>query len=231
MKKNMFMRLAMALVLLVLVTTSAVGGTYAKYVSSNTASDSARVAKWGVVIKAGAFDMFDEKYETDDGSYTLSTESVIAHNGTDKLLAPGTKGTLVGYSFEGQPEVAIKVTYDADLTLTNWTVKDDNFYCPIVFTIGTTTISGTDFTNAANLEDAVENAIEFYSKSYIPNKLVSELNDEIKVDWKWDFETGSDASEKAANNLKDTWLGDLAAAGVNVPTMTLKVNVTVEQVD
>ena len=36
MKKNMFMRLAMALVLLVLVTTSAVGGTYAKYVTETT---------------------------------------------------------------------------------------------------------------------------------------------------------------------------------------------------
>ena len=47
MKKNRMMRLAAFLLVCVLLTTSVISGTYAKYVSTTTDSDSARVAKWG----------------------------------------------------------------------------------------------------------------------------------------------------------------------------------------
>ena len=48
MKKNVMMRVASALLVAVLMTTCAISGTFAKYTSSKTDSDSARVAVWGL---------------------------------------------------------------------------------------------------------------------------------------------------------------------------------------
>ena len=52
MKKNVMMRLACFLLVAVLISTSAISGTYAKYVTSGQSTDSARVAKWGVTVTA-----------------------------------------------------------------------------------------------------------------------------------------------------------------------------------
>lgn len=51
-KKHWTLRAAGLLFALVLITSCFVGGTFAKYVTSKSASDSARVAKFGVVIEA-----------------------------------------------------------------------------------------------------------------------------------------------------------------------------------
>ena len=65
MKKNTMMRLAAVLLVGVLLTTSVIGGTFAKYTTSDDATDTARVAKWGVTINLGAKknDMFDIEYD------------------------------------------------------------------------------------------------------------------------------------------------------------------------
>ena len=47
MKKTKFMRAALLLLVLTLITSCFVGGTFAKYTTSANGSDSARVAKWG----------------------------------------------------------------------------------------------------------------------------------------------------------------------------------------
>ena len=52
MKKNKMMRLASFLLVATLLTTSMISGTFAKYVTEGSASDSARVAKWGVEVEA-----------------------------------------------------------------------------------------------------------------------------------------------------------------------------------
>ena len=52
MKKNKMMRLASAVLVCTLLTTSVISGTFAKYTSTSSASDNARVAKWGVTLAA-----------------------------------------------------------------------------------------------------------------------------------------------------------------------------------
>ena len=47
MKKNRMMRLASVLLVCVLLTTSVISGTFAKYVTSVESTDEARVANWG----------------------------------------------------------------------------------------------------------------------------------------------------------------------------------------
>ena len=54
MKKNKMMRLASVLLIAVMISTSAISGTYAKYVTEGAAQDDARVAHWGVTITATA---------------------------------------------------------------------------------------------------------------------------------------------------------------------------------
>ena len=49
MKKNKVMRFASLLLIATLLTTSVISGTFAKYTTSDSAQDTARVAKFGVV--------------------------------------------------------------------------------------------------------------------------------------------------------------------------------------
>ena len=65
MKTNKMMRLASVLLVAVLLSTCAISGTFAKYVTTKEASDSARVAKFGVTITASG-KTFAEAYDHED---------------------------------------------------------------------------------------------------------------------------------------------------------------------
>ena len=62
MRKNKLMRLASLLLVLVLLTSSVISGTLAKYVMNASGSDSARVARFGVEISA-VNDLFGNSYK------------------------------------------------------------------------------------------------------------------------------------------------------------------------
>ena len=211
MKKNYVMRFAAVLLVLVLLSTCVVSGTFAKYVTSDDAQDEARVAKWGVVVNLNNFDMFDANYN----------DTVISANGTDKVVAPGTTGTLGGITLTGSPEVKVEVKYEATLTLTNWQVGGAD-YCPLEITVGSTTYKiGTNATDIADLITKVESAIEGYTDEYAANSNLATTASTPQVTWTWAYSGNDDA--------KDTALGD--ATGTNVPTVSLSITCTVTQVD
>lgn len=223
MKKNKMMRAASFLLVAVLLTTSVISGTFAKYVTSAEASDSARVAKWGVQITTDG-NMFGGAYKAVahgngvSSSYSASEDSV--HSAGGNVVAPGTKGTMASFVVSGQPEVDVEVTYDATLTLTGWTLTDSSEYCPLVFYVKDITGNTTEYKadTMAELKSAVENAIEANTKQYEALTDMTEINDDITVSWEWPF-NGDDA--------KDTELGNLADA----PTVQLDVTCTVTQID
>ena len=67
MRKNKMMRAASALMVAVLLTTCTISGTFAKYVTTASGNDTARVAKWGVQIDMAGFsdvdnDLFAKTY-------------------------------------------------------------------------------------------------------------------------------------------------------------------------
>ena len=62
MKKNVMMRIASILLVCVLVTTCGISGTFAKYTTNATSSDTARVARWGVEVSASGT-MFGKAYQ------------------------------------------------------------------------------------------------------------------------------------------------------------------------
>ncbi len=129
MKKNKMMRIASVLMVAALLTTCAISGTFAKYVTSDSAKDSARVAKWGVTILASG-SLFEETYKkaTDNTANTVddverATLSVVSNTvvsntkvaltGNDDVVAPGTKNTEgMTWTFTGTPEVDGKIAFD-----------------------------------------------------------------------------------------------------------------------
>lgn len=234
-KKNVLMRSAGLLLVLVLVTSCFVGSTFAKYTVGDKGTATARVAKFGVAVTASG-DMFAKTYATDDQSAGAIANSVAS---TENVVAPGTKKEgFVAATITGTPEVAVRVSYKldaADLVIDGWNLADGSFYCPLVFRIkaadgGNTVISGTGFTKVNEMKAALVNAVAAYTKDYAPGTDLSDQNaDTLTISWEWPFETGADA-EKPANNVKDTYLGDQAAAG-NAAKIQLTLATTVTQID
>lgn len=241
MRKNKMMRTASGLLVATLLTTSVISGTFAKYTTTATGTDSARVAKFGVTITANG-GMFEDEYKTDNTDVFdagVITKSVIT-SGTpgDAVVAPGTKGDLVNATISGKPEVAVRVAYEPELTFTGWKAEDNSEYCPIVFTVGTKTYGLTGmkdatgvvvanaFDSIAGLKTAVEEAIKAYSKDYVPNTDLSTIGTDgyVHVSWNWAFDN---------DDVKDTYLGDCAAddSDANDSKVELSVKTTVTQID
>ena len=221
MKKNMMMRIASVLLIAVLMSTSAISGTYAKYVTSGQGTDSARVAKWGVTVTANG-ETFAKEYDTDDTVYT-EAKSVIS---TDKVVAPGTEGDMTSMALTGTPEVAVRISYVGVFDISdNWVDGNGTYYCPLVITVNGTAYDGRAYTSAADFELSVNNAIGAYSKDYPAGTNLAGLGaDALNISWEWPFSTSAD------NDVKDTFLGDQAAAG-NAATVQLTVTTTATQID
>ena len=230
MKKNNMMRVASALLVAVLLTTCAISGTFAKYVTSGTASDFARVAKFGVTVEGKASadnNMFTKTYTTTDawtGDDGVSVEATV------DVVAPGTNGTLTAFDVAGTPEVDVAITYtNVDVELGDkWVDSNGDYYCPIVFTVvtnsATVTINGADKSDITTFENEVEAAIVAAAANYDANTDLSTIEDDLTVSWSWPFSTSE------ANDVKDTFLGD-EAADDNAATINVSATCTVTQID
>ena len=144
MKKNKMMRLASAMMVLTLMSTSVISGTFAKYVTTASSTDTARVAKWGVEVTSTS-DMFNKTYETDDTTVKSSIANSVDSSNEDKLVAPGTTKSDVAFTIKGTPEVAVNVSVKIDEKDTGKGVKD------VVLKAGTytdyTKVTGADASN------------------------------------------------------------------------------------
>lgn len=226
MKKNKMMRIASALLIAVLLTTCAISGTFAKYVTKGEDMDSARVAKWGVTVNVAAKDAFKTEYAKDSGNEYAVTGNTVISSGTDDVLAPGTTGTLLTAGVSGTPEVAARVEFNTLVfDIAGWTVEG-TYYCPLVVTVNDRALKGTDYTSETAFEDAVIKLVkeemfgsEVAVKDYEPN---TTFYNSLNVSWDWAFEGNSD--------VNDTALGNAAAAG-NAATVTFSVKISVTQID
>ena len=241
------MRVASIMLVLVLMSSSVISGTFAKYVTSGEATDKARVAKWGVYIDMTSGAGFNNEYETHDNAYS-GTVSVKSSN-NDTVVAPGTSSADVNgnvtFSITGTPEVATKI--DIEMEVINdiylnpgqyWdgtTEKSDDKYTldtpyyPVVFTLTQLTDGqGEEVKIIAqgNLK-AIETALETYAKTayYDPN---TPLDATFELTWAWAFEQ---AENKDLYNKADTTLGNQAVEGTDNTKLGYKLTITVTQVD
>ena len=213
MKKNKMLRTAAILLVAVLLTTSVIGGTFAKYTTSQQTSDTARVAHWGFGAANGAdieFKLFD-----------VSADSGIKEDG---LIAPGTTKnvdfTLVNADAETAPEVAYKITVDMQDTTTALSAEleealyfelDDQPYATW----------GELVTAIKNLSGSTDGSgvKEYAPGEAVPAAFVNGATHNIK--WTWDFERNDDEG--------DTELGNKAIA--ELETLKLAIKITIEQID
>ena len=202
MKRNKLFILGICTVMVALVSLSLVSGTWAKYTSTVSGEDSARVAKWAFTVNGDAitnaadeshpqeitFDLFNTVKDT-DGSDESDVENGLGDGQT--VIAPGTQGSFT-LEFANNSEVNAEYTVHFDITKSDATL-------PIEFSI-----NNAHWT--ANIADIVA-AIEMHD---------GEASHTIY--WRWAF-TGDDAV--------DTSLG----LATTLPTVTVKATVTFVQVD
>lgn len=250
MRKNRMMRAASALLVAVLLTTSTISGTFAKYVTTASGSDTARVAHWGVEVTGMADTLFAKEY---DGTVKVGTVDV------KDLVAPGTENdTGVTFGLKGQPEVDVQVdfvvksstgdkavdvylpagTYVDYTTVTatatdgtvtygnNFTVADPGYY-PVVFTLKN---GAGDILVQGKLSE-VETFLEGLSDTYDANTDLATVKDAVatpgkktdgvyKLTWAWAYGVFDGISEA---DKADTYLGNVIA---NTPAGIVKDNIS-----
>lgn len=254
MKKNKAMRAAGVLMIATLLSTNIVSGTYAKYVTSGSASDSARVAKFGVTIAANGT-LFSENYLAAPANTPTEDETGITVKSSDddkNLVAPGTKNdTGMTFSITGTPEVDvivdITVSDPSDIFLNAGTYPDmttalegdqfetDKVYYPVKYTLkkGETPVAEGTLKEIANELNELE---DLNNKVYSAGTDLANVLGTYNLTWAWDF----DDAGNGTNDKADTLLGDLAAGTVTEADVDadnyglgteLAFTITVTQVD
>ncbi|MGM9601146.1 MAG: hypothetical protein ACI3W5_06145 [Faecousia sp.] len=202
-RSSMMVRLVAALVVVMMFTMCFVGGTFAKYISSATGTDSARVAKWSIkvgdtdiaTLDTFTFDLFKTILDSDR---TNAETDIAPADGT--IIAPGTSGSFE-IVIKNESEVTAQYTIDYTVTNTN--------NIPVEFSVD----GGTTWT--ADLADV---AASDSTKLAVGASAVT-----VTVQWRWRFE---DTTDVAAGDAIDTPLGVAATAVLEV-----KAEVTATQVD
>lgn len=215
MKKNRMMRLAAVLLVLVLLTTSVISGTFAKYTSTVSGADTATVAKWSFTQKKAdndtaelivanktetiTFDLFATINDSTDGN----DETEVAN---DKI-APGTMGS---FKLEIQNTSEVDAVYT--LVLTEKQENNNTTVIPIQY-------SYDGYTWKDNIADLkLENQAIDMTTSL-----------EKTVFWRWAFDVTDTTHHTSQSDVNDTTLGILAQS--TAPTVTITATITFTQVD
>ena len=202
MKRNKLFILGIVTVLVALLSLTLVSGTYAKYTSSATAQDSARVAKWDVEVNdtqlgggstTWTVDLFSTTYA---GAGALSSTNTVVSSGTDDVVAPGTSGSFSFTIFNASEVMATAVLTGTETKSSN----DINIVYSV--TIGSTTTSGTLAQVCAAINAELVNMA--------PNQTKALNEQSFTIGWEWAFYVD------AAHDTSDTTLGLAGSATVEV---------------
>ena len=225
MKKNKIMRLVSGLLVVAMITTCAISGTFAKYISQASGFDNANVAKWsfeindtdiatGAATATMAFNLFDNSKIYEIGTTTDDADVKNATSG-NAIIAPGTCGEFK-LKLENTSEVT--AAYKIDFTETN----DNNI--PLQYSLD----GETWFDSIAKLEENTdcqailsEDAIALESGTA-----------ECTIFWRWVYDAAvlSSGAHDGQTDAADTGLG-VAAAKTGAQIVTIKADVTAWQVD
>ena len=218
MKKNRMMRLASILLVCVLLTTSVISGTFAKYVTKVESEDKARVAKWGFntasISIENLFDLVDPKNVVgadDDGTL---------------VIAPGTSGKAA-FKFENALPAGPEVAYTFTVDTTGSSCADDiQKNVNIKWALAKTTeVESAKYDTWEKLIADI-NALDG-DKDYGVGEIPDMVDTEYTILWKWNYENSDDGNDNDKYNDSD--LGNTA---VTTPLIaTLKITITATQKD
>jgi hypothetical protein len=209
MKKNKMLRMASSLLVLAMITTCVISGTFAKYTSTASGSDEATVAKWSIEVnnteiavtgdaKTVSFWLFNTINDTGN---TTEEDDV-----KKTLIAPGTSGSFA-LNLENLSEVDAKYT----ITLSETNGSD----IPLQYSL-----------DGNNWEDSI-GALN----SSLKEKDIAMENGmaEHIVYWRWVYEGTTSGAHESQTDSTDTALG--VAAQTTAGTVTISASITAWQVD
>lgn len=223
MKKTKFMRAALLLLVLTLITSCFVGGTFAKYTTSANGTDTARVAKWGFQPTTITMtDLFKTAYDT-----TVKA----GDNPQTDVIAPGTKGEATfGFTYGGAdgitaPEVAYTFEVSTTGSFCDQSIKSN------------TNIQWKLDNGEWGTWDALITAIEALdgnatNNRYGPNTLPTAFNatgeNTHTVSWVWAFDDDTTTPIGGTDlDAKDTEMGNKA----KLDEVKLVITITATQID
>ena len=170
-KRSIMIRVMAVLSVVMMFTICFVGGTFAKYTSSGSGSDTATVAKWD--IKVGGTNITTNDTFTFDLFKTI-TDSDLNSSETDmnpvdgSIIAPGTSGK---FDIEIKNDSQVNAKYSIDYTVTN------NGNIPVQFST-----DGATWKTDINELDVSDVAIDIGAEKT------------VTVRWKWAFD-GNDITD------------------------------------
>jgi hypothetical protein len=237
MTKNNAMRLGSVMLVLALLSTCALWGTFAKYTTSaETGEQTARVAYWGFdQTGTQTVELFKTAYDSDDSA-------TVKSSGTDKVVAPGTENSAdLKFKYTSNsaesisaPDVSYKFTVTAETTDDNSTTTldaNDNFKwtlkCP-----GDDSAAEYATLEALNTALQTKYGTEAIAAGSLPTDFTAGSDNTFTIGWKWAFGTKDDTStadtdESAVQDAKDTALGNAST----LDNIAVKFTVKAEQVD
>ncbi|MBQ8496670.1 MAG: hypothetical protein IJ489_04345 [Clostridia bacterium] len=189
-KTSRSFRLCLLLMALALMTFSLALGTIARYSTSGGVTESARVAKFGVTIKALDDSSFKTEYKAKDGTITVQSST------EDKIVAPGTADGGITFTVKGEPEVNTRLSIAMTANEDIFYRTEDLEYHPVIFKL-----SRNGKVLATGNITEVEEALNDYTVDYKANDKISA---EYTLSWEWPYHV----DEKS--DAVDTVLGDLA---------------------
>jgi len=207
MKKNKMMRLASVLLVCVLMSSSMISGTFAKYTSTSSGTDSARVAKWSIKVEGTEIGVAGETQVAFELFSTINDANVKTGENDDNIIAPGTSGSFA-IDIENLSEVTAKYTIALEETNTG--------NIPLQYSV-----NGTDWKDSiAELTMTELTDVEITMGTGTATKTVY---------WKWVFDGTAENGPVHAEqtDVTDTALGNAGTAA----TVTIKATITATQVD
>ena len=230
--KNKFMRIAAVMLMLCLVTTCAISGTFAKYTTEASGEDTARVAYWG-------FTDVDATLEFGDLFKTAYDKNV---NGKVDVIAPGTTNSdTFKFNYDAYAAdttvAAPEVAYNFIVSLGNDTAtycdadikNNPNIDWRLNVTENATETEGTwgswdELIAAINLLDG---AAGTDGKDYEAGKLPEAFdNDQVyEIEWRWLFD--KTVTDGVDNDANDTSMGN----ATELADCKITITITATQID
>lgn len=204
-------RITILLLVLCLISTAMLSGTFARYTSEYAGADTALIAKWDISVSDGdehgftmlpgeaqQLDLFKHEYDT----------NILSTAGDSKIIAPGVDGDFT-LKVENKGDVAAEMTFDFD-------VSGDASNAPIEYKL-------KDGQTWGNL-DALKTALDELEK--MKNVAAGTGTAEQTVEWRWPLD-GSDVY--GTNDEVDTDLGTDSVTD-NRSTYILTITATAKQI-
>ena len=208
-KENKLTKVAIFALLIAIVAIVLVSGTYAKYTTSLTGTDSVQIAKWAWNISGADID-------ANTTSYTLDLFSTIKDTATygttneanviDGKIAPGTTGAF-------DIQITNKSEVNAEYSVT---FGEEN---PLGAAIEYSTDGGASWGTVA--------VLDVDTTAIAQNETVT-----VPIQWRWAFTADGNAAAQSDRDEADTLVGFGAdTTDTTVPVVTVTATLQLDQVN